>query len=157
MKLFDGFFDQFLTGEAGVSVLGLLLQHVGQGAGSTFRRIFTKSKLTRINIRTDKTDSVDLGQLVRITFYKRDAVHPEGCVNSGRECLAYSQPMEEGHHFPETLLILPAFFDSLELFTGKTFDFEQLFRILIQDLKGFLTKFLVNPFSGFGTNSGENT
>ena len=157
MKLFDGFFDQFLTGEAGVSVLGLLLQHVGQGAGSTFRRIFTKPKPTRINIRTDKTDSVDLGQLVRITFNKRDAVHPEGCVNSGRECLAYSQPMEEGHHFPETLLVLPAFFDSLELFTGETFDFEQLFRILIQDLKGFLTKFLVDPFSCFRTNPGKHS
>ena len=157
MKLFDGFFDQFLTGEAGVSVLSLLLQHIGQGAGSTFRGIFTKSKPTRINICTDKTNAINLGQLVRVTFNKRDAVHPEGCVNSRRECLAYSQSMEESHHFPITLLILTAFFHSLELFICKTFDFEQLFRILIQDLKGFLTKFLVDPFSGFGTNSGENT
>ena len=38
---------------------------------------------------------------------------------------------------------------------GETFDFEQLFRILIQDLKGFLTKFLVDPFSCFGTNPGK--
>ena len=128
-----------------VPVVRETVQHIQQAATQALWPSVVKAQFFRDRVGRVKADTPDIiGQPVGVLLHHTETVGAVGFKDSRRVSGADIMTLQKQHDIPDFLLFLPASCDSIHPQLPDAIHFQELFRILFNDVQGLRTELLHN-------------